>query len=193
VGSNLGRAIRRAGAFFVVAPVVASSACGDGEVTTTEAAAAETADIVCTMLRDRNNELTASVNATARSITDDDDPDTANAVLADGLDDLIEIAEDHVAALDSLRLPATHERGRLLDDLRTGAQDGIAILDGERDEVAALPPITVDRQRGAIGGVFMALEGAQAALEPAIVRYDDEVLRQAFADDEDCRHVVQPF
>lgn len=192
MANDPGKAVRRACACLAVAVAGTSTACGDSEPTATEAAATETADTVCTTLREWINELSASVNATAKSITDDDDPDTANDVLADGLDKLIAIAESHVAAVDDLRLPATSERDRLLDDLRSGAEAAVDVLDGERDDVAALPPITVERQGGAIGGVFMALEGAHAALRPAIVRYDDEVLRQAFTDDEGCTHVVQP-
>ncbi|HEX6237072.1 MAG TPA: hypothetical protein VFZ68_07750 [Acidimicrobiales bacterium] len=177
----------------VLAVGLALAACGDSKATAAEAAASETAHTVCSMLRDWSNELSASANETASSITDDDDPATANDVLADGLEDLIDLAGDHVAAVESLDLPATRERDRLLDDLRTGAGAAVEVLEGERGDVAALPPITVERQRGAIGGLFVALEGAHAAVEPPVGSYDDETLRRAFADDEGCTHVVQPF
>jgi hypothetical protein len=175
----------------LLVPVVA--ACGGSDAETGTAEAAETAETVCAMLRSWNNELGDEVNATSRSVTDADEPGTANGVLLDGFDRLIEIAGDHRAEVDDLDLPATQERDRLLDELRDGAEDAIAALEEERAKLEDLPPITVSAQRGVLGGVFIALERAGSLVEPEIGRYEDEELRSAFAANQGCEHVIQPF
>jgi hypothetical protein len=167
--------------------------CGDTEPTTSEGAAAETAETVCATLRRWNNEITDAINATSQSITDDDDPDTAVDVLVAGFDELIEIAGSHRNEVDDLDLPAIDERDALLDELADGAEESIAVLEEERAEAAELAAIELADQRGALGGAFVGVERATSALEPAIGSYDDEALREAFAADEGCQHVIQPF
>jgi hypothetical protein len=167
--------------------------CGDTEPTTSEAAAAETAETVCTTLRRWNNEMTDAINATSQSITDDDDPDAAVGALVAGFDELIEIAGSHRDDVDHLDLPAIDERDALLDELADGAEESIAVLEEERAEAAELAAIELADQRGALGGAFVGVERATSALEPAIGSYDDEALREAFAADEGCEHVIQPF
>lgn len=173
------------------AALALSAACGASLPTSSEAAAAETADAVCSLLRAWNDDLGEVVNATSQAITDDDDPSTANAVLADGFERLVDVAEDRRAQLDTLDLPASRDREALLDELRAGADESIAILDDELDDIAELEPITVDDQAGALGGAFVTVEGALAVIEPRAGAYSPE-LRAAFAGDEGCRHVVQP-
>jgi hypothetical protein len=51
----------------------------------------------------------------------------------------------------------------------------------------------VSEQRGALGTAFIAVERAGAVVEPAIGTYDDEELKAAFAADDGCEHVIQPF
>ena len=46
---------------------------------------------------------------------------------------------------------------------------------------------------GALGTAFIAVERAGAVVEPAIGTYDDEELKAAFAADDGCEHVIQPF
>jgi hypothetical protein len=186
--------VGRAGIAVVGATgALAIAACGASEPTTREAASTETAAIVCGTLRRWNNEMADVINATSDAITDADDPETANGVLLDGFDDLIDLAEDQRAEVDDLDLPATAERDRLLDELRSGADEAIATLEEERAEMEGLPPITVSAQRGVIGGAFIAVERAGSAVEPAIGTYEDEELKTAFAADEGCEHVIQPF
>ena len=48
-----------------------------------------------------------AINGTSDAITDADDPETANGVLLDGFDDLIQLAEDHRAEVDDLDLPVS--------------------------------------------------------------------------------------
>jgi hypothetical protein len=169
------------------------SACGDSEPTTREAASSETAAVVCGMLRRWNNDMADAINGTSDAITDADDPETANGVLLDGFDDLVQLAEVHRSEVDDLVLPVGDERDRLLEDLRGGADEAIAALEEERTELDDLPPITVSEQPGVLGGAFIAVERAGSAVEPAIGTYDDEVLKAAFAADEGCEHVIQPF
>jgi hypothetical protein len=179
-----------------VGAVVATTAvagCGATEPTTAETAAADTAETVCTVLRRWDNELSEAINAASQSITDDDDPTTANAVLLDGFDEAIALAEDHRAELDELRLPAGRDRERLLDELRSGADEAIVGLEERRAAAAELGPITVDEQGHAVGGALLAVETAQSSVEPRLGGYDDEALREAFAADEGCEHVIQPF
>lgn len=173
------------------AALLTAAACGASLPTSSEAAAAETADAVCSLLRQWNDEMGDVVNATSQAITDDDDPDTANEVLAEGFERLVGVAEARRAQVDTLDLPASRDREALLDELRAGADESIAILEDELDDVAELEPITVDRQAGALGGAFVTVEGALAVIEPQAAAYSAE-LRAAFADDEGCRHVVQP-
>lgn len=170
---------------------LSAAACGASLPTSSEAAAAETADTVCSLLRDWNNDMGDVINATSQAITDDDDPTTANAELADGFDQLVAVAEARRAQIDTLDLPAGRDRAALLDELRAGADESIAILEDELDDIAELAPITVERQGGALGGAFVTVEGALAVIEPRAGAYSDE-LRAAFTDDEGCRHVVQP-
>jgi hypothetical protein len=181
----------------VIAGVTAAglvvSACGDSEPTTREAASAETATVVCEMLRRWNNEMADAINGTSDAITDADDPETANGVLLDGFDDLIQLAEDHRAEVDDLDLPVTNERDRLLEELRGGADKAIAALDDERTELEELPPITLSDQQGVLGSAFLAAELAGSVVEPAVGTYDDEELKAAFAADDGCEHVIQPF
>jgi hypothetical protein len=169
------------------------SACGDSEPTTREAASSETAAVVCGMLRRWNNDMADAINGTSDAITDADDPETANGVLLDGFDDLVQLAEVHRSEVDDLVLPVGDERDRLLEDLRGGADEAIAALEEERTELEDLPPITVSEQPGVLGGAFIAVERAGSAVEPAIGTYDDEELKAAFAADEGCEHVIQPF
>lgn len=170
---------------------LATGACGASLPTSSETDAAETAETVCSLLRDWNNEMGDLINATSKSITDDDDPSTANDVLAEGFEQLVEVAEERRAQLDDLDLPDVPDRDALLDDLRTGADESIEVLEAELDDVADLEPITVERQGGALGGAFVAVEGALSVIEPEVGGYRDE-LRTAFAEEEGCRHVVQP-
>jgi hypothetical protein len=177
----------------VVALTLTGAACGASLPTSGEAAAAETADTVCTLLRRWNNELSATFNATSQAITDADDPDTSVDTLVDGFDEMIATAEAHRAEVDDLELPAVDERDDLLAELAAGADESIAVLDDERDDAAALDPFGVSGQGGAIGGASVGLERATSALEPSIGDYHDEDLRAAFAADEGCEHVIQPF
>ena len=171
----------------------AIGACGASQPTYAEAAATETADTVCTLLRGWNNDLTEAFNATSAAITDDDDPATSVDLLVSGFDEMIAIGEAHRADLDELDLPAVDEREALVDELVAGADESLAVLEAEREEAAALPPIELDDQAGAIGGASVGLERATSVLEPSIGTYQDEALRQAFAADEGCEHVIQPF
>ena len=186
-----GRLGRLAAATALVASAAVVAACGATEPTSTEAAAAEAADTVCATLRDWNNDLGDSLNATSGAITDDDDPDTANDVLLDGFDELIDLAEEHRAEVDALDLGPVADRDALLAELAEGADAAVAVLEDERDDIAELPPITVERQAGALGGAFVAVEGALSVMEPQVGGYRTE-LREAFAAEERCRHVIQP-
>lgn len=186
----------RAAARFAAAAVctTALAACGDdGATSTSREDAAATAAEVCEVLRAWNNELGDSLNATSSTITDADDPTTANAVLLDGWDALIAIAETHVTEAAELDLPDTAAREDLGAELTEGAEEALAVLRDERDDIADLPPITVDEQRGALGGAFIALENAHSQVEPGIGAYEDARIRAAFAAEPGCEHVVQPF
>jgi hypothetical protein len=176
-----------------VAMTTAVMGCGASEPTTAETAAADTAETVCEMLRRWDNEVSEAINAASESITDDDDPTTANDVLLDGFDEAIRLAEGHRAELDDLGLPTSRDRERLLDELRSGADEAIADLEEQRADAADLEPITVDQQRRALGGALLAVETAQSSVEPRLGGYEDEALREAFATDEGCQHVIQRF
>ncbi len=178
-----------AGAALVLAGAL--PACGASEPTSAEAASAEVAGIVCATLREWNNELGDELNSTSQSVTDDDDPTTANSVLLAGVDELIALAEANRDEVDQLDLPDVHDRQALLAELAANADQSVDELERERARVAELEPITVQRQAGALGGAFTALEGALAVLEPEVARYRPE-LRDAFVAEEGCRHVVQP-
>jgi hypothetical protein len=166
-------------------------ACADD--TSPEQGAAATATEVCSTLVDWSNDLTTSMNSTSEAITDADDPDTANGVLLDGFDEMIDLARGHVDQADDLDLPDGDDRDRLVDELRTGAERSIDELERGRDVAAQLAPIDIDGQAGAIGGAMNAVESAKSVVEPEIAAYDDEVLQQAFRDEPDCLHVIQPF
>jgi hypothetical protein len=177
----------------VTAAVAVLSACGDSEPTTREAASSETATVVCGMLLQWNNDIADSINGTSDAITDADDPATAPQVLRDGFDDLIRLAEDHRSEVDELVLPVSEERDRLVEELRGGADEAVAALEEERADIEDLPSVEVSEQRGVLGTAFIAVERAGSAVEPAIGTYDDEDLKAAFAADDGCEHVIQPF
>lgn len=190
------RSTRRLGVVLSAATLVlAAAACGDdgGSDGGSGGAAAETASAVCGMLRGWSNELADSLNDTSQAVTDDDDPATANQVLLDGWDALIAIAEDHVTEAEQIELPDTDAREQLVSDLTAGAEQAVTEVEQERVGLAALPPITIEAQGGALGGAFTSLEKADSVVEPAIGGYDDVEVRTAFADEPDCRHVIQPF
>jgi hypothetical protein len=168
-------------------------ACGASLPTSSEKAASETAENVCSLLRDWNNDLTEVFNATSATITDADDPATSVGVLVGGFDDMIAVAEANRDDLDDLDLPAVEERDDLIAELAAGADESIAVLESERDEAAALPPIEIDDQAGAIGGASVGLERATSVLEPSIGELEDETLRDAFAAEDGCAQVIQPF
>jgi len=173
---------------------VAAAGCGDDDDDDGETRAggdAAAADAVCTLLRGWNDDYGEVLNATSQTITDEDDPATATDVLVGGFDELIAIGEDHVTEVDELDLPAIAERDALLDELRAGAERSIAVLREEREEAAALGPIEVADQRGALGGAFTGVERATSVFEPRIAAYGDD-LRRAFAAEPGCTHVVQP-
>jgi hypothetical protein len=177
----------------VAAAIALASACGDSKPTTREATSAETAATVCGMLRRWNNEIADALNSTSDAITDADDPETAPGVLRDGFDDLIRLAEDHRDEVDGLELPVTDERDRLVEELRGGADEAVAALEDERADIEDLAAIDVPEQRGVLGTAFITAERAGSVVEPAIGTYDDENLKAAFAADDGCEHVIQPF
>jgi hypothetical protein len=177
----------------VAAAVALASACGDSKPTSREAASAETATAVCGMLRRWNNEMGDTLNSTSDAITDADDPETAPGVLRDGFDDLIRLAEAHQGEVDELELPASNERDRLLEELGDGADEAVAALEEERADIEDLASIEVSDQRGVLGTAFITAERAGAVVEPAIGTYEDEDLKAAFAADDGCEHVIQPF
>ncbi|HLM63188.1 MAG TPA: hypothetical protein VK306_02730 [Acidimicrobiales bacterium] len=182
------------GAALLALAGVAAAGCGDDDDNggeTTAGADAAAADAVCTLLRGWNDDYGEVLNATSQTITDEDDPATATDVLVGGFDELIAIGEDHVTEVDELDLPAIAERDALLDELRAGAERSIAVLREEREEAAALGPIEVADQRGALGGAFTGVERATSVFEPRIAAYGDD-LQRAFAADPGCAHVVQP-
>ncbi len=172
--------------------MLAATGCGASEPTSTEASAAETAETVCATLRRWNNDLTDVFNATSQQVTDDDDPDTAGDVLVAGFDRMIELAEAHRDEAGQLDLPVADWREDLQAELAAGADESLAVLQEERDQAAALPPVEVDDQAGAIGGASVGIERATAVLEPSVAAYDP-VLGQAFVANEGCEHVIQPF
>jgi hypothetical protein len=174
----------------VAAAVALASACGDSKPTSREAASAETATAVCGMLRRWNNEMGDTLNSTSDAITDADDPETAPGVLRDGFDDLIRLAEAHQGEVDELELPASNERDRLLEEL---GDEAVAALEEERADIEDLASIEVSDQRGVLGTAFITAERAGAVVEPAIGTYEDEDLKAAFAADDGCEHVIQPF
>lgn len=177
----------------VVLACGALGACGASLPTSSERAAADTAETVCSLLEDWNNDLTEVFNSTSAAITDADDPATSVDVLVGGFDDMIALAEANRDDLDDLDLPAIDERDDLIAELRAGADESIAVLEEERADADALPPIDIDDQAGAIGGASVGLERATSVLEPSIGAYDDETLREAFATEERCENVIQPF
>src|SRR5262245_24065597 len=158
-----------------VGVAVATPGCGASEPTSVEAAAAETADTVCTTLRRWNNELTDVFNAASQQITDEDDPATAGDVLVAGFDEMITVAEAHVEEAHELELPPTVWSDDLRAELGAGAEASLAVLEDERDEAADLPPVDVDEQGGAIGGASVGVERATSALEPSAGSYDGEL------------------
>ena len=185
---------RTAAAVAVAALVLSVAGCGDDDGGDgAGGAAAETAATVCGLLRGWSNELADSLNDTSQAITDADDPATANQTLLDGWDALIGIAEDHVTEAEQVELPGTDARDQLVADLTDGAERAVSELEAERVGIADLPPITIEAQGGALGGAFTSLEKADSVVEPAIGGYDDAEIRAAFADEPECRHVIQPF
>jgi hypothetical protein len=181
-----------AGAALVAVAGTAAAGCGGDDDNGGEPTAeAEAADAVCTLLRGWNDDYGEVLNATSKTITDADDPATASDVLVGGFDELIAIAEGHVTEVDELELPAIEERDALLDELRAGAERSIDVLREERDEAAALGPIEVADQGGALGGAFTGVERATSVFEPRIAAYGDD-LRRAFAANAGCTHVGQP-
>ena len=183
----------RTTALLVAAAVTISTAACSDDGASPEEDAADTASQVCGLLVDWSNDLTTSMNATSKTITDADDPDTANGVLLDGFDELIGLAEGHVDQPDDLDLPDDDNSDRLVDELKDGAGKSVDELERGRDAAADLDPIDIDGQAGAIGGAMNAVESAKSVVEPVIAAYDDEVLQQAFKDEPDCLHVIQPF
>jgi hypothetical protein len=178
----------------VAVPAACDSGDDDGDAGDAAASteATETADIVCTMLRDWNNDLGEVVNATSQTITDEDDPATANDVLVGGFDEMIRLAEQHRREVDDLELPAVDQGDELIEELAAGADESIDVLDEERDQAAELEPIALDDQGAALGWTFTGVERALSVIEPDIGAYDED-LQRAFAADEGCEHVIQPF
>jgi hypothetical protein len=175
-----------------MAAMIPTLACGDDDASPQEDAA-DTAARVCALLVDWSDDLTVSVTATSQTITDADDPDTANDVLLGGYDELIELAQDHVEQAGDLDLPDNDNSDRLVDELEAGAERSVEELERGRAEAAELEPIDVDGQAGALGGAMNVVESAKSVVEPVIAAYDDEVFQQAFVDEPDCLHVIQPF
>ena len=171
--------------------LMAALGCGASKPTTEDAAVTETADQVCDMLRGWYNDFSTSVNATMATITDQDDPTTANGILLDGWDELLTLAHSHEQQAADFTLPYSPDRARLLGDLQDGAAAATARLESERTDIEDAAPITVDQQGGTLAGAELAIEGARAAFEPPIEEYNDAELLQAFADNDGCDHVVQ--
>jgi hypothetical protein len=173
------------------------AACGDDDGDSasppSEDQAAETAAAVCGLLVDWSNDLTGTMNATSKTVTDADDPATAGPDLVAGIDEMIDQARGHVDQARDLDIPDIADHDRLVDELAAGAEASITELEEGRAEVEALPPIDVAGQPGAIGGVLNTVESAKSVVEPDIGGYDDADLQQAFRDEPDCAHVIQPF
>jgi len=178
-------------ALLVTAATIPTLACSD-DAASPEEDAADTAAQVCGLLVDWSNDMTESMNATSKTITDADDPATANGVLLDGFDELIDLARTHVDQAGELDLPDNDNSDGLVDELRAGAEKSIDELERGRAAAAELDPIDVEGQAGAIGGAMNAVESAKSVVEPVIAAYDDDVLQRAFEDEPDCLHVIQP-
>jgi hypothetical protein len=171
------------------------TACGDDDdgSSSSEDRAAETAAAVCGLLVDWSNDLTDTMNATSKTVTDADDPATAGPDLIAGIDEMIDQAHDHVDQARDLDIPDIADHDALVDELAAGAEESVTELEEGRAEVEALPPIDVSGQPGAIGGVLNTVESAKSVVEPDIGAYDDADLQQAFRDEPDCTHVIAPF
>jgi len=171
--------------------LIAALGCGASKPSSEDAAVTETADQVCRMLRGWYDDLSTSVNATMATITDQDDPTTANGILLDGWDDLLTLSHSHEQQAADLTLPYSAHRAQLLADLQDGAAAATARLESERTDIENAAPITVARQGGTLAGAELAIEGARAAFEPPVEDYHDADLLEAFADNDGCDHVVQ--
>jgi hypothetical protein len=181
---------RHAAAMTVALALAVVPACGDDEPIAADRPA-EVADRVCTLLRDWNNDLSGIMNATSRSITDDDDATTANGVLLDGFDEMVAAAEAHVDEVDDLDLPPVPDRARILAGLRASAQASADVLTEARPDLEELPPIGVPEQGWALSGAFLVYERATSAMRPQAAGWDAE-LRRAIAEDQGCDLVIQP-
>ncbi len=147
-----------------------------------------TADTVCSLLRDWNNDLTEVFNATSAEITDADDPEHVGGRARRRLrrDDRPR-ARTIGPSSTSSTCPAVDERDALTAELIEGADESLAVLESERDEAAALP---ADRDRRPGRGHRRRVRGARAgdvgarAVDRRPTRTD--LLREAFAADEGC-------
>src|SRR4029453_16319318 len=118
----------------------AALGCGASKPSSEDAAVTETADQVCRMLRGWYDDLSTSVNATMATITDQDDPTTANGILLDGWDDLLTLSHSHEQQAADLTLPYRAPRAQLLAALQDGAAAATARLESERTDIENAAP-----------------------------------------------------
>ena len=147
--------------------------CGAPSRRSAEAAATSTAETVCGLLRDWDNEMAARMNATSEEITDADDPETANQMLLAGWDDLLVLAGDHVDEAESLGLPRDPGAGRAWSRTFAPApRRAITELEDERDHDRGPRP---HRDRGPEGRarrrVHRGGEGQGQSSNPGSARY----------------------
>ena len=142
-------------------------------------------------LRRWNNDLTEVFNATSQQITDDDDPDTAGDVLVDGFDEMIELASDHRDEVDGLDLPAAGWRDDLIAELAAGPTSRSRCCRTSAARPPTCRPSRSTTRAAQSAARRWASSGRPRCSSPRWAH--DPVLGAAFAADEGCEHVVQPF
>ncbi len=175
---------------MVLLPVVG---CGsDDEPSTDPSADGSVARAVCDALRDFDNGLADTTNASVAGIVAAS-PTERRAALDDGLVAAVDVVERWQESIGDLQIPEVAEAEQIRDQLAAGAEAALAELTDQATQTAGSGPVADDDVQGLVGIWFNSIEKVMSVSEPKIFVLDRTELKQAFLDEPNCRNVIQQF
>ena len=168
---------------LLVAVALAAAGCGDdasgddaGQRIETEVVA------LCDSVVALHSSIIDSVNEMSSKEVDADPPERA-VLLADGIDDMIALAEAAAVPTEpaALTIGLADRRERILSELRAESEQF-------RD---SYPTVTQDQRAGAVNRVFLLGEKLMSETEPKVTAETPDELVEAARRTRSCRFVIQ--
>jgi len=159
-------------------------ACGSSGVSDEEVAAE-----ACGLLVEWTDDVAALANAGQDELVEGAD---VPAVMLEVLDDITARTDELAADLEALEHPDTDGGRAFAEDLRSGAAEARADLEGFRAEVEAIPDPDPERLPYRRAQLVVELEKPRSLVKPDVQDdLGDAELEAAIAEEESCRFVTR--